>query len=88
MAELQKSPYAASACDDRVFDYEYTFGWTDADRALLARLQSFIPDKVFDAHAHLHKAEYMPQGNNMFQGYGTADMERLLRDQKELYGVQ
>ena len=86
MAEIQKSPYAASACDERVMDYEYTCGWTDADQALLARLQSFIPDKVFDAHAHLHKVEYMPQGVNMFQGYGTADMERLLKDQKELYG--
>ena len=86
MAKGSKSPYAASACDDRVFDYDYTFGWTDADRALLARLQSFIPDKVFDAHAHLHKVEYCPAGVNMFQGYGTADMERLLRDQKELYG--
>ena len=28
MAEVSKSPYAASACDDRVFDFEYTFGWT------------------------------------------------------------
>ena len=83
---MSKSPYAASACDNRVMDYEYTFGWTDLDRMLLAKLQRFIPDKVFDAHAHLHKVEYMPQGANMFQGYGTADMERLLKDQKELYG--
>lgn len=86
MAHTNKSPYAAAACDNRVMDYEYTFGWTEEDRTLLERLQSFIPDKVFDAHAHLHKVEYMPQGSNMFQGYGTADMERLLADQKELYG--
>lgn len=86
MAEVSKSPYAASACDERVMDYEYTYGWTDADRAMLEKLQSFIPDKVFDAHAHLHKVEYCTPGINMFQGYGTADMERLLRDQKELYG--
>ena len=86
MAEMKKSIYAAAACDERVMDFEYTFGWTDADRELLAKLQSFIPDKVFDAHAHLHKVEYTPQGFNMFQGYGTADMERLLKDQKELYG--
>ena len=84
MAEKSKSPYAASFCDERVNDYAYTFGWTDEDRALLERLQSFIPDKVFDAHAHLHKVEYMPQGDNMFQGFGTADMERLLKDQKVL----
>ena len=69
---MSKSPYAAAACDNRVMDYEYTFGWTDLDRALLEKLQSFIPDKVFDAHAHLHKVEYMLQGANMFQGYGTS----------------
>jgi len=84
--KLDKSPLAAAECDNRVMDYEYTFGWTDADRAMLEKLQSFIPDKVFDAHAHLHHVKYMPQGDNMFQGYGTADMERLLKDMKELYG--
>lgn len=85
MAEIKKDIESASACD-RVMDYTYTFGWTDVDRALLARLQSFIPDKVFDAHAHLHKVEYMPQGSNLFWGYGTADAERFLEDQKVLFG--
>ena len=83
---MAKSPYAASACTERVMDFEYTFGWTDKDREMLQKLQSFIPDKVFDAHAHLHKVEYCTPGLNMFQAYGTADMERLLKDQKELYG--
>lgn len=86
MVQTSKSPYTAAACDNRVMDFEYTFGWTAEDRALLERLQPFIPDKVFDAHAHLHKAEYCTAGINMFQGFGTADMERLLKDQKELYG--
>lgn len=78
MAEIAKSPYAASACTERVMDYEYSFGWTDADRELLEKLQSFIPDKVFDAHAHIHKTEYMPEGNNMFQGYSTVPAARCL----------
>lgn len=86
MSENSKSPYVASVGKSRVMDYEYTFGWTDADRALLERLQSFIPDKVFDAHAHLHKTEYYIPGENLLQSYGSADMERLLKDQKELYG--
>ena len=86
MAKNSISPYAAASCDNRVMDYDYTFGWTEEDKALLERLQSFIPDKVFDAHAHLHKVEYMPSGNNAFQGFGSADMERLLEDQKKLYG--
>lgn len=83
---MAKSPYAAAACTERVMDFEYTFGWTEKDREMLQKLQSFIPDKVFDAHAHLHKVEYCTPGLNMFQAYGTADMERLLKDQKELYG--
>lgn len=78
--------YKASAANSRVMDYEYTFGWTDEDRALLEKLQSFIPRRVFDAHAHLHKLEYMPKVDGVFQSYGTADMERFLADQKELYG--
>lgn len=88
MAKNNTSPYAAAGCDNRVMDYDYTFGWTDDDRAMLTRLQSFIPDKVFDAHAHLHRVEYMPPGNSMFHGFGTADMERLLKDQKDLYGAR
>ena len=79
------SPYVAGTPGDRLYDYEYVFGWTDADRALHARLQSFIPDKVFDAHCHLHNMDFMPKGN-IFQAYGTADAKRCLAEQKELYG--
>ena len=85
MADIKKDNVLKPACDG-VLDFENTYGWTDADRALLARLQSFIPDKVFDAHAHLHKVEYMPPGDNLFWCYGTTDAEKFLADQKALYG--
>lgn len=88
MQNNNTSPYATAACDNRVMDYDYTFGWTDDDKDLLKRLQAFIPDKIFDAHAHLHKVEYMPMGNTIFNGFGTTDMERLLADQKKLYGAR
>ncbi len=60
--------------------------WRDGgDRPLLARLQSFIPDKVFDAHCHPHRADFFPDDCNMFRAYGTADAKRCLADQKELH---
>lgn len=88
MAEVKtnQTAYVAFKADERIMDFEFTYGWTDEDRALLERLQEFIPDKVFDVHAHLHNVKYMPEGNNLFQSFGTAGAERFLADQKDLYG--
>lgn len=85
MADIKKDSALKPACD-KMLNYEDIYGWTDADRTFLARLQRFIPDKVFDAHAHLHKVEYMPPGDNLFWTFGTADAEKFLADQKALYG--
>lgn len=74
----------SSISPDREFASIYK--WTEADRALLEKLQDFIPEKVFDAHAHMQNTEYLPQGNSLFRIYGTTSMERFLADQKELYG--
>jgi len=81
-----QTAYVAFTSDERIMNFEFPYGWTKEDRALLERLQDFIPDKIFDAHAHLHNTKYMPKGNTLFQSFGTADMTRLLADQKELYG--
>ncbi len=70
----------------RVMDFEEVFGFTENDAALLERLQSFIPDKVFDAHAHIFRLEDMPKAEDLYASYGTVDMERFLRDQKFIYG--
>lgn len=86
MAKTKASPYASESAHNRVMDYEYTFGWTDDDKRLLERLQSFIPERVFDAHAHLHSVDFMPEDANLFTGFGTADAGRFLADQKALYG--
>lgn len=56
------------------------------DLSLLEKLQEFIPDAVFDAHAHLHHEDHMPEGNNLFRILGTADAERMQKDQKVIYG--
>lgn len=85
-SKTNQNAYAAFTPDERIMDFEAVFGWTEEDRALLERLQEFIPDKVFDAHAHLHNVKYMQPGNNLFQSFGTAGAERFMEDQKELYG--
>ncbi len=85
MAKSTVSPFS-NPCDDRIMNYDYTFGWTDDDKKLLERLQDFIPDKVFDAHAHLHNVKYLAENPTMFTAFGTADAERFLEDQKTLYG--
>ena len=59
---------------------------TPYDLSLLDKLQDFIPDTVFDAHAHLHHVDHMPEGRNLFRDLGTADVTRLLNDQKTIYG--
>lgn len=81
-----QNAYAAFTPDERIMDFEKVFGWTEEDKALLARLQEFIPDKVFDAHAHLQNPKYYHGGFNLLQAYGLADAERFKKDQKELYG--
>lgn len=86
MAQINKNPYVSTNHNSKIVDYEIIFGWTEEDRAMQRKLQSFIPPKVFDAHAHLHNTAYMPEGINMFRRFGTADAERFLRDQKEIYG--
>ncbi len=59
---------------------------TDGDRRLLERLQSFLPDRIFDAHCHLHRTDLLPDTGGLFQRLGTADLHRLRKDEKLIYG--
>lgn len=59
---------------------------SDDDKAMLARLQDFIPDRVFDAHAHLHNVDFMPPGPAAYNKFGTATSKRFIDDQKQIYG--
>ena len=56
------------------------------DKEILARLQDFIPDKVFDAHAHLHNNDHMADNASAFTDFGSATAERFFAAQKQLYG--
>ena len=53
---------------------------------MLARLGGFIPDKVFDTHNHIYLLNQMPKGYNCFTTYGEVNAERILEDQKLIYG--
>jgi glutamate-1-semialdehyde 2,1-aminomutase len=52
--------------------------WTfaDVDRMLAAELQSFLPQRIFDVHAHLYRAEWanIPSPNLLTEGPGGADV--------------
>ena len=62
------------------------YSLSEKDRKILEKLQDFIPQKIFDAHAHLHDLWHVPEGSNLFSDYGVADAKTFLQAQKELYG--
>lgn len=61
------------------------YSLSEKDRQILEKLQCFIPDKIFDAHAHLHDLWHMPE-SGLFTDYGVADVKAFQQAQKELYG--
>lgn len=63
------------------------FVLNQTDLSMLQRLQSFLPDKIFDMHAHLHNLEFDDDGpGGLLHRFGTADAKRFIEDQKMLYG--
>lgn len=63
------------------------FVFTKEDKDLLARLQSFIPEKVFDMHAHIHNVAHIEDNpDSLCIRHGTATAQDFLDEQKELYG--
>lgn len=59
---------------------------SEKDKEILERLQDFIPDKIFDAHAHLHNNDQMSPEATAFTDFGTADAKAYFQAQKKLYG--
>ena len=55
------------------------YSLSEKDRQILEKLQSFIPEKIFDAHAHLHALWHVPEEPNLFSDYGVADAKAFLR---------
>ena len=63
------------------------FVFTQEDKALLERLQGFIPEKIFDMHAHIHNVAHIENNpDSLCIRHGTASAQDFLREQKELYG--
>ena len=57
------------------------------DLALLARLQSFLPKKVFDAHAHIHNTVHITNSpDSLAVHHGSASAQVFLEEQKLIYG--
>ena len=62
------------------------FSCTQSDEHMIQRLQDFLPDRIFDAHAHVFYSGYLPSGSGLCNRYGTTDAARFLEDQKLFYG--
>ena len=63
------------------------FDFNASDLKLLQRLQGFIPENVFDSHAHIYNLAHMPKDvHQIYNQYGDADAARYMLDQKKLYG--
>ena len=63
------------------------FTFNKADLELLERLQSFLPEKIFDMHAHIHNVEHIENNpDSLCVRHGTATAKCFLEEQKALYG--
>lgn len=63
------------------------FVFNREDKALLERLQSFIPEKIFDMHAHIHNVAHIEDNpHSLCVRHGTATAKGFLEEQKQLYG--
>ena len=62
------------------------FFCNDTDRRLLKLMGDFLPEKIFDAHAHIYHLDHMPENGSIYNRTGTADAARFLEEQKRIYG--
>lgn len=56
------------------------------DLEILNKLQVFLPEKIFDAHAHIYNNDIVNNGDPMCRNYSSADIERFKKEQEILYG--
>ena len=57
-----------------------------ADQALWELVKDFIPEKVFDAHAHLMSPEFLPSDCTYPAKYGECTAKAFIERSKVLYG--
>lgn len=58
----------------------------DKDKQILALLKDFLPEKIFDVHAHLCNVELQTDFTGFNREYGTTEAKRFQEDQKQLLG--
>lgn len=56
------------------------------EQFMLQKLADFLPDRIFDAHAHFYSTQVQPETEKINEQYGTADTERFMQEAKRLYG--
>jgi len=55
------------------------------DHDILDKINSWLPDRIFDAHAHIYHTDHLTTTDHPFNRYGTTTSKRLLESQQEIY---
>lgn len=56
------------------------------DHDILDKINSWLPDRIFDAHAHIYTTDYLTTTSHPCNVYGTVTSTRLMNSQQEIYG--
>ena len=56
------------------------------DRDILDKIDCWLPDKIFDAHAHIYHVDHLTTTGHHCNIYGTVTSTRLMNSQSEIYG--
>ena len=57
-----------------------------ADVALWDIIKDFLPEKIFDAHAHLYHPDFLENNQSIIEKYGTATAKDFVEKSKWIYG--
>ena len=58
----------------------------EEDRKILQKIDAFLPERIFDVHAHLYSVDVQPDTEPINEAYGTAGADRFAEDAKLIYG--
>ena len=61
---------------------------TDEDLQILQKIDAFLPERIFDVHAHLYSVDVQPDTVPINEAYGTVGADRFAEDTKLIYGIR
>lgn len=62
------------------------YSMSAADKAIMEKLQDFLPEKIFDAHAHVHRLDQTCPNHTLVREYGETTAKRFMEAQAAFFG--